>query len=62
MEAVDLLCLRNAWEEKSSLVVLLLAERARYEGARSTRAFENRPATLWRENKRALRDHVLSRA
>ncbi len=27
MEADDLLCSRNAWEGKGSLVVLLLAER-----------------------------------
>ncbi len=30
-------------EGKGSLVVLLLAERARSEGARSTRAIEDRP-------------------
>jgi len=30
-------------EEKGNLVVLLLAERARSEGARSTRAIEDRP-------------------
>jgi hypothetical protein len=29
MEPDDLLCSRNAWEEKGSLIVLLLAERAR---------------------------------
>jgi hypothetical protein len=29
MEADDLLCSRNAWEEKGGLVVLLLAERSR---------------------------------
>jgi|CXWL01.1.fsa_nt_gi hypothetical protein len=40
MEPDDLLCSRNAWEEKGSLVVLLLAERARSECARSTRAVE----------------------
>ena len=40
----DLLCSRNAWEEKGSLVVLLLAERARSECARSTRAIEDQPA------------------
>ncbi len=38
MEPDDLLCLRNAREEKGSLVVLLLAERAQLECARSTRA------------------------
>jgi hypothetical protein len=43
MEADDLLCSRNAREEKGSLVVLLLAERAPSEGPRSTRAFEDRP-------------------
>ena len=46
MEAVDLLCSRYARPEKDgmgSLVVLLLAERARSEGARSTRAFEDQP-------------------
>ena len=43
MEADDLLCSRNAWEEKGSLVVLLLAERARSECARSTRAIEDQP-------------------
>jgi len=43
---VSPLCSRNAWSQKyrkGSLVVLLLAERARSEGARSTRAFEDRP-------------------
>ena len=44
MVADELLCSRNAWEEKGSLVVLLLAERARSECARSTRAIEDRPA------------------
>ena len=39
----DLLCSRNAWEEKGSLVVLLLAERAPSEGPRSTRAIEDQP-------------------
>ena len=43
MEPDDLLCSRNAWEEKGSLVVLLLAERAPSEGPRSTRAIEDRP-------------------
>ena len=46
MEADDLLCSRNARspkDGKGSLAVLLLAERARSEGARSTRAFEDRP-------------------
>ena len=46
MEADDLLCLRNARpqkDEKGSLAVLLLAERARSECARSTRAIEDRP-------------------
>jgi hypothetical protein len=46
MEADDLLCSRNARpqkDEKGSLAVLLLAERARSEGARSTRAIEDRP-------------------
>jgi hypothetical protein len=40
----DLLCSRNAREEKGRLVVLLLTERARSECARSTRAIEDRPA------------------
>ena len=44
MKADDLLCSRNAREEKGSLVLLLLAERARSECARSTRAIEDRPA------------------
>ena len=44
MEPVDPLCSRNAREEKGSLVVLLLAERAPSEGPRSTRAIEDRPA------------------
>jgi len=60
MEPDDLLCSRNAWEEKGSLVVLLLAERAPSEGPRSTRAFEDRPAhpskrkmsELWRDHLR----------
>ena len=43
MEPDDLLCSRNAREEKGSLVVLLRAERAPSEGPRSTRAFEDRP-------------------
>jgi hypothetical protein len=46
MEADDLLCSRNARppkDEKGSLAVLLLAERARSECARSTRAIEDRP-------------------
>ena len=43
MEPDDLLCSRNAREEKGGLVVLLLAERAPSEGPRSTRAFEDRP-------------------
>ena len=46
MEPVDLLCSRNARPQKDgmgSLVVLLLAERARSEGARSTRALEDQP-------------------
>jgi hypothetical protein len=43
MKADDHLCSRNAREEKGSLVVLLLAERARSEGARSTRAIEDQP-------------------
>ena len=34
---------RTARGGKGSLVVLLLAERARSEGARSTRAIEDRP-------------------
>ena len=49
MEVDDLLCSRNAWEEKGSLVVLLLAERARSECARSTRAIEDHQATLENE-------------
>ena len=36
-------------EGKSSLVVLLLAERARSEGARSTRAIEDRPGHPFRD-------------
>jgi len=46
MEADDLLCSRNARSKKDktgSLVVLLLAERARSECARSTRAIEDQP-------------------
>ena len=43
MKADELLCSRNAWEEKGGLVVLLLAERARSECARSTRAIEDQP-------------------
>jgi hypothetical protein len=46
MEADDLLCSRNARPQKDgkgSLAVLLLAERARSECARSTRAIEDRP-------------------
>ncbi len=46
MEADDLLCPRNARPEKDmkgSLAVLLLAERARSECARSMRAIEARP-------------------
>ena len=46
MEPDDLLCSRNARPQKvgkGSLVVLLLAERARSEGARSTRAIEDQP-------------------
>ena len=45
MEVDDLLCSRNAWEEKGSLVLLLLAERARSECARSMRAVKDSPAT-----------------
>jgi hypothetical protein len=54
MEPDDLLCSRNAWEEKGSLVVLLLAERARSECARSTRAIEDRPAHPLREKRASL--------
>jgi hypothetical protein len=46
MEADDLPCSRNARPQKDgkgSLAVLLLAERARSECARSTRAIEDRP-------------------
>ncbi len=46
MEPDDLLCSRNARPQrdgKGSLAVLLLAERARSECARSTRAIEDRP-------------------
>ena len=46
MEPDDLLCSRNARSQKDgkgSLVVLLLAERAQSERARSTRAIEDRP-------------------
>ena len=54
MEPNDLLCSRNAWEEKGSLVVLLLAERARSECARSTRAVEDQstpiPKARYRES------------
>jgi hypothetical protein len=43
--------------EGDSLVVLLLAERARSEGARSTRAFEDQPGRpLRREERRKVRD------
>ena len=47
MEPDDLLCSRNARPQKDgmgSLAVLLLAERARYECAHSTRAVETTPA------------------
>jgi len=37
---------------RDSLAVLLLAERARSEGARSTRAFEDRPGRPWRDRGR----------
>jgi len=46
MEPDELLCSRNAGPQKDGkgrLVVLLLAERARYECARSTRAIEDQP-------------------
>ncbi len=46
MEPDDLLCSRNAQPQKDgkgSLAVLLLAERAQSECARSTRAIEDRP-------------------
>jgi hypothetical protein len=46
MEPDDLLCSRCVWAQKDgqgSLAVLLLAERARYECARSMRAIEDRP-------------------
>jgi hypothetical protein len=46
MEPDDLPCSRNARSQKGgkgSLVVLLLAERARSECARSTRAIEDQP-------------------
>jgi hypothetical protein len=46
MEADDLLCSRNAREEKGRLVVLLLTERARSECARSTRAVEDHSAPI----------------
>ena len=49
MEPDDLLCSRNARPQKDgkdSLAVLLLAERAQSECARSTRAIEDRPGYL----------------
>jgi hypothetical protein len=58
MEADDLLCSRNAREEKGSLVVLLLAERARSECARSTRAFEDRPAHPLKRKTSELRGSI----
>jgi len=42
------------------LVVLLLAERARSECARSTRAIEDQPGYPWGENKRAWMDYLES--
>ena len=45
-------------EEGGGLVVLLLAERARSEGARSTRAEEDLSAPIpWSENEQAWRGH-----
>jgi hypothetical protein len=63
MESDDLLCLRNARSEKDgmgSLVVLLLAERARLEGARSTRAIEDQPGCPVKAGKRAWRDRSVT--
>jgi len=55
MEIDDLPCSRNAWEEKGSLVVLLLAERAPSEGPRPMRAVESNlghsPLKWWEERK-----------
>ena len=54
MEPGDLLCSCNARSQKDmkgSLAVLLLAERARSECARSTRAIEDRPGYPWNEMK-----------
>jgi len=59
MEADDLLCSRNAREGKGSLAILLLAERARSECARSTRAFEDRPAHPLKEEQASLEGTLL---
>ena len=67
MEPDDLLCSRNARPEKDgegNLVILLLTERAHSEGARSTRAFEDRPGYPWNkigiERTRAVEDQSAS--
>ena len=44
-----------------SLVVLLLAERARYECAHSTRALKDQPGYPVKKNKRAWKDHLEGR-
>ena len=58
MEADALLCSRNVRSrngETGSLAVLLLAKRARSEGARSTRAFGDRPGRSVKRKKEYLR-------
>ena len=62
MEADDLLCSRNAREEKGSLAVLLHAERAPSEGPRSTRAFEDRPAHLFKRKQASLEELLQPRS
>jgi hypothetical protein len=63
MELDDLLCSRNARPQKGgkgSLVVLLLAERARSEGARSTRAMDDQSASIPEEMRSELGGRILS--
>ena len=62
---VDLLCSRNARPqngETGSLVVLLLAERARHECARSTRALADQPGRPAKRYKRELGKVYVGRA
>ncbi len=50
---------KQAWKDgMGSLVVRLLAERARYECAHSTRALEDQPGYPVKKNKRAWKDHL----